>query len=129
MKRNNIGDFLTDAQGTPLLDQANGTDVMIGTVGILGLGVNLQRSAYEILMEPQLQHSTTYQAVKRVHRIGQQHPTVVEVLISNTVQAERVVQDRRLLIERFSKMVLEAKVNLGISLDAESESSEDEGIA
>jgi hypothetical protein len=112
LRRNNAGDFVCDARGTPQLDQPNGADIIISTIGVLGLGVNLQRSAYEIIMEPQLQHSATAQAVKRVHRLGQQHPTTVEILTSQMVQAERVVQDRRLLRERFAAMVQEAKVNL-----------------
>jgi hypothetical protein len=125
IKTNNLGEVIRTAQGNLVFDHPDGADVLIGTLGTLGLGVNLQRADYMIILEPQLQHSATSQAIKRVHRIGQQRRTTVEILTSDTVQAERVVHDKRLLREAFSGLVQNAKASLD---DAESE-EDDEGIA
>jgi SNF2 family DNA or RNA helicase len=99
---------------------------LVFVVNRLGVSVNLQRASHAIIMEPQLQNTTTTQAIKRVHRIGQQFPTTVEILTSKQVEAERVVQDKHALNALFAKMVDEAKKNIDMDDDEDEES--DEGV-
>jgi hypothetical protein len=126
LARNKWGEFAVDANRTHILKYPRGAHIIIGTIGTMGVGVNLQRASHAIIMEPQLQNTTTTQAIKRVHRIGQQFPTTVEILTSKQVEAERVVQDKHALNALFAKMVDEAKKNIDMDDDEDEES--DEGV-
>jgi len=56
-----------------------------------GIGINLQSAQVVILMEPQMKPSTEWQAIARVHRMGQSKTVLVHRLIARDTVDERMV--------------------------------------
>jgi hypothetical protein len=110
LARNKSGSVMRDKNGNPMLETPNGAHVLVGTIGTLGVGVNLDAAADGIIMESQFQHSKTAQAVKRIHRLGQKYPTTMGILVSETVNCERQVQSKKVLAEQFARIVHDANV-------------------
>ena len=57
-----------------------------------GIGINLQSAQVVILMEPQMKPSTEWQAIARVHRMGQSKTVLVHRLIARDTIDERMVE-------------------------------------
>lgn len=60
----------------------HGPAVMISQILAGGVGINLQAASSVILLEPQLKPTTEWQAIKRVHRMGQSRKVVVHRLLA-----------------------------------------------
>lgn len=65
--------------------------VLVAQVEAGGVGVNLQMAQAVIMMEPQFKPSTEWQAVARVHRMGQTRPVAVHRLIARGTVDEHLV--------------------------------------
>jgi superfamily II DNA or RNA helicase len=64
----------------------HGSAVMACQITAGGVGINLQSASAVILLEPQLKPTTEWQAIKRVHRMGQSRKVVVHrILARDTV--------------------------------------------
>ena len=81
-ERQNIIDLFADAP--------TGT-VLVSQVEAGGIGINLQMAQVVILMEPQFKPSTEWQAIARVHRMGQSRPVVVHRLLARETVDEHLV--------------------------------------
>jgi hypothetical protein len=68
--------------------------ILVGTIGLLGTGTNLQRAQTLFITEPQFTSTLTSQAEGRVHRFGQTGPVNVYNLTSDTIQSERDTTNR-----------------------------------
>ena len=66
--------------------------VLVSQVEAGGIGVNLQMAQVVILAEPQFKPSTEWQAVARVHRMGQSRPVVVHRLLARETVDEHLVE-------------------------------------
>ncbi|MGH3768088.1 MAG: C-terminal helicase domain-containing protein [Pseudonocardiaceae bacterium] len=58
-------------------DNTEGFAALALQIDVGGVGLNLQSASVVVLMEPQYQPSTEWQAVKRAHRMGRLAGTVV----------------------------------------------------
>ena len=65
--------------------------VLVSQVEAGGIGVNLQAAQVVILVEPQFKPSTEWQAIARVHRMGQSRPVVVHRLLARDTVDEHLV--------------------------------------
>lgn len=68
--------------------------ILVGTVGLLGTGRNLQRAKTLILTEPQFTSTLTSQAEGRVHRFGQTEKVDIYNLTSDTIRSDRDLTHR-----------------------------------
>jgi SNF2 family DNA or RNA helicase len=66
--------------------------VLVSQVDAGGLGVNLQAAQVVILMEAQFKPSTEWQAIARVHRMGQSRAVLVHRLLARKTIEERLVE-------------------------------------
>ena len=67
-------------------------NILVMQVDAGGIGINLQSAQVVILMEPQMKPSTEWQAIARVHRMGQSKTVLVHRLIARDTIDERMVQ-------------------------------------
>jgi len=77
-----IDEFSTDPTATVLVSQIEAS----------GLGINLQAAQVVILMEAQFKPSIEWQAIARVHRMGQSRSVMVHRLLARNTIEERLVQ-------------------------------------
>jgi SNF2 family DNA or RNA helicase len=77
-----IDEFSTDPNATVLVSQIEAG----------GLGINLQAAQVVILMEAQFKPSSEWQAIARVHRMGQSRSVMVHRLLARNTIEERLVQ-------------------------------------
>jgi SNF2 family DNA or RNA helicase len=77
-----IDEFSTDPTATVLVSQIEAG----------GLGINLQAAQVVILMEAQFKPSIEWQAIARVHRMGQSRSVMVHRLLARNTIEERLVQ-------------------------------------
>jgi SNF2 family DNA or RNA helicase len=77
-----IDEFSTDPTATVLVSQIEAG----------GLGINLQAAQVVILMEAQFKPSSEWQAIARVHRMGQSRSVMVHRLLARNTIEERLVQ-------------------------------------
>ena len=82
-----IDDFFADRTGS----------VMVAQILAGGVGINLQCASAVILIEPQIKPTTEWQAIKRVHRMGQSRRVVVHRLIARDTVDESM---REILAEK-----------------------------
>lgn len=66
--------------------------ILVCQVEAGGTGINLQSAQVVVLMEPQLKPSTEWQAVARVHRMGQSRAVLVHRLLARRTVEERLVE-------------------------------------
>ena len=66
--------------------------VLVSQIDAGGIGINLQSAQVVILMEPQFKPSTEWQAIARVHRMGQSRTVLVHRLLARNTIDERLVQ-------------------------------------
>ncbi len=69
----------------PLIDDFNNTRgwaAMVCQINAAGVGLNLQAASAVVLVEPQYKPTTEWQAIKRVHRMGQSRRVVVHRLLA-----------------------------------------------
>jgi hypothetical protein len=66
--------------------------VLVSQIDAGGVGINLQAAQVVILMEPQFKPSTEWQAIARVHRMGQSHKVLVHRLLAQDTIEERLVE-------------------------------------
>jgi SNF2 family DNA or RNA helicase len=66
--------------------------VLVSQIDAGGIGINLQAAQVVILMEPQFKPSTEWQAIARVHRMGQSRTVLVHRLLAKKTVEERLVQ-------------------------------------
>ena len=66
--------------------------VLVSQIDAGGIGINLQAAQVVILMEPQFKPSTEWQAIARVHRMGQSRTVLVHRLLAKKTIEERLVQ-------------------------------------
>lgn len=65
---------------------------MIAQIEAGGVGINLQSASSVIIMEPQLKPTTEWQAIKRVHRMGQSRRVIVHRLLARNTVDERIYE-------------------------------------
>lgn len=65
--------------------------VLVAQIDAGGTGINLQSAQVVILMEPQMKPSTEWQAIARVHRMGQSRTVLVHRLLARKTIDERMV--------------------------------------
>ena len=78
-----------------ILDRySNSSDcsILVAQIDAGGTGINLQSAQVVILMEPQMKPSTEWQAIARVHRMGQSRTVLVHRLLARRTIDERMVQ-------------------------------------
>jgi SNF2-related domain len=68
--------------------------IVVGTIRVMGTGINLQRAHILFLTEPQFTNTSTSQAEGRVYRIGQTEAVTVYKLTSNTIKCDRDLTNR-----------------------------------
>lgn len=68
------------------------TRVLVSQIEAGGLGINLQSAQVVILMEAQFKPSIEWQAIARVHRMGQSRSVMVHRLLARDTIEERLVQ-------------------------------------
>ena len=66
--------------------------VLVSQIDAGGVGINLQTAQAVILMEPQFKPSTEWQAIARVHRMGQSRKVLVHRLLARGTIEERLVE-------------------------------------
>jgi SNF2 family DNA or RNA helicase len=66
--------------------------ILVMQVDAGGIGINLQSAQVVVLMEPQMKPSTEWQAIARVHRMGQSKTVLVHRLIARDTIDERMVE-------------------------------------
>lgn len=66
--------------------------VLVAQIDAGGTGINLQSAQVVILMEPQMKPSTEWQAIARVHRMGQTRTVLVHRLLARNTIDERMVE-------------------------------------
>ena len=66
-------------------------NVLVSQVDAGGLGINLQAAQVVVLMEAQFKPSTEWQAIARVHRMGQSRTVLVHRLLARGTIEERLV--------------------------------------
>lgn len=66
--------------------------VLVSQIEAGGLGINLQAAQVAILMEAQFKPSIEWQAIARVHRMGQSRSVMVHRLLARDTIEERLVQ-------------------------------------
>jgi SNF2 family DNA or RNA helicase len=66
--------------------------ILVMQVDAGGIGINLQSAQVVVLMEPQMKPSTEWQAIARVHRMGQSKTVLVHRLIARDTVDERMVE-------------------------------------
>ena len=66
--------------------------VLVSQIEAGGLGINLQAAQVVILMEAQFKPSIEWQAIARVHRMGQSRSVMVHRLLARDTIEERLVQ-------------------------------------
>jgi len=66
--------------------------VLVSQIEAGGLGINLQAAQVVILMEAQFKPSSEWQAIARVHRMGQSRSVMVHRLLARNTIEERLVQ-------------------------------------
>jgi SNF2 family DNA or RNA helicase len=87
---------------------STGHKVLAAQIDAGGIGINLQAASVVILMEAQFKPSTEWQAIARVHRMGQ----------SKTVNVHRILADNT--IEEHLVKLIEQKTNLFMAYANES---------
>jgi hypothetical protein len=89
-------DRKVDASGRLMEDRmfVQSPTIIVGTIGILGTGINLQRAATLLLTEPQFTSTATSQAEGRCHRFGQIETVRVHKLTSSTIKCDRDLTNR-----------------------------------
>jgi hypothetical protein len=108
--------------------------VIVGTIGILGTGINLQRAATLFLTEPQFTSTATSQAEGRCYRLGQIETVRVYKLTSNSIKCDRDLTNRIHVRSSLAEMLqLEKQVEEGkdktvVELSS-SEDDDESGIA
>ena len=78
-----------------IIDSFSASDndfVLVSQVDAGGIGINLQAAQVVILMEAQLKPSTEWQAIARVHRMGQSRTVMVHRIFSRRTIEERLVE-------------------------------------
>jgi SNF2 family DNA or RNA helicase len=68
------------------------TRVLVSQIEAGGLGINLQAAQVVVLMEAQFKPSIEWQAIARVHRMGQNRSVMVHRLLARDTIEERLVQ-------------------------------------
>jgi SNF2 family DNA or RNA helicase len=66
--------------------------VLVSQIDAGGLGINLQAAQVVVLMEAQFKPSSEWQAIARVHRMGQSRKVMVHRLLARNTIEERLVQ-------------------------------------
>lgn len=91
----NITGDTSSVQRQRIIDQFStdpSASVLISQIDAGGIGINLQSAQVVILMEPQFKPSTEWQAIARVHRMGQSRTVLVHRLLARKTIDERLVQ-------------------------------------
>ncbi len=71
-------------------NRKRGFAAMIAQIEAGGVGINLQSASSVIILEPQLKPTTEWQAIKRVHRMGQSRRVIVHRLLARNTVDERI---------------------------------------
>jgi SNF2 family DNA or RNA helicase len=103
--------FLKD--GHAVLKHTDQYDILVGTVKTLGVGINLHRATTLYLLEKLLSAADTAQAMKRIHRIGQEFPCRFRTFTSETVEIEKMVASKLAFFQTLSTVVDTAKMIAG----------------
>ena len=83
------------AQRQQIIDEFSSSPtarVLVSQIEAGGLGINLQAAQVVILMEAQFKPSIEWQAIARVHRMGQSRSVMVHRLLARDTIEERLVQ-------------------------------------
>ena len=116
---------MIDDEGNPIIPIANqvstikSADVIVGTIDTLGIGVTLHRASLVVILEPQFLESSTAQAKKRVHRLGQRYACMSWVLHTDTLQSERLIANRGEFRKMFADAVAAADPVVVVSDESE----------
>jgi hypothetical protein len=112
-RSNQTGALELDKYKKPILVNSNGAHILVGTIQIIGTGINLYRAHHLDIVEAQFSPSSEAQAIKRVHRIGQTQETLVAIFTCNDILFERLVNDKMEFASQFGDAARTAAVSLG----------------
>ncbi|HEX3959251.1 MAG TPA: SNF2-related protein [Trebonia sp.] len=84
--------------------EADGFAALVVQVDVAAVGLNLQAASVVVLMEPQLNPSTEWQAVSCSHRMGQAFPVVLYRLIAVSSLDERIVRLSNFRADLFAQL-------------------------
>ena len=114
-----IGALDLDKNGKPTLVNPNGAHILVGTIIIIGTGINLFRAHHLDIIEAQFSPSTEAQAIKRVHQIGQTQETFVKVFTCKDILFERLVAEKKEFATTFGDAARTAAAELGEEEDSD----------
>jgi SNF2 family DNA or RNA helicase len=90
--------------------------ILVGTTGVLGTGLNLPRAFRMVITEPDYLNRVEKQAKARIRRASQKNPrTTAYLLCDTTLKIEKAIYDRRRGRALFQENVLDYKVDDSIS--------------
>jgi len=87
-----------------------GFGVLVCQIVSGGVGINLHCASAVILMEPQLKPTTEWQAIKRVHRMGQTRRVVAHRVLAHDTVDQRLVELVARKAESFDRYARESVV-------------------
>lgn len=88
----------------------HGWSILVSQIEVGGIGLNLQKASVVIILEPQLKPTTEWQAIKRVHRMGQTMPVTVHRLINMRTVEETLLEKLYDKTELFNEFARESAI-------------------
>ena len=112
-KHHRIDGSVSASQRMSIIDQFQkqpGFGVLLAQIIAGGVGINLQAASSVVLVEPQFKPTTEWQAIKRVHRMGQTRRVVVHRLLARNTVDERLWKILHRKTETFDQYAKESAV-------------------
>jgi hypothetical protein len=123
-------EYKLDMTGNKLKDRMykESPQIIVGTIQLLGTGVNLQRARSLVLTEPQFTSTATAQAEGRIHRFGQTEPVIVYKLTSDTIRSDRNLTHRVHFRTVLAELLQSEKAQGATVLDDEDMDTDESGV-
>lgn len=90
--------------------ESSGFSAMICQIDAGGVGINLHAASVVIIAEPQLKPTTEWQAIKRVHRMGQSRKVTVHRLLARDTIDERLRELLAVKSQTFDEYARESQI-------------------